>query len=257
VRFLALDPFTWLLVFMRISAFLAVFPVFSMRNFPVQLRVALGVLIAGLVTPLVTTPAVIQNSFASVVGLMIVELLVGLLLGFITRLLFFALDLAGGLVAVEIGLTFTPNPDPLAATDTQTPGLLLFLLAVMLLFSLDLHHWLLMAFQRSYLVAPIGGIHLREPLLKEIIYRSSGIFETAVQMAAPLMAVSFIITLTFAILARAVPHMNVFFESFAVRALVGLALFGLSINLMAYQMLSSLRRLPDDLLRVVQLLSGG
>ncbi len=56
------------------------------------------------------------------------------------------------------------------------------------------------------------------------------------------MAVSFIISLVFAVLGRAVPQMNVFTESFAVRPLVGLSVFGLTLELMSEHIINYLRQ---------------
>jgi flagellar biosynthetic protein FliR len=251
-----IDPLLWLLVFLRISALLAIFPVFSTRHIPMQLRVAVGVLVGFLVVPVMNTPAAAPASLLGVMGLMVTEVCVGLLLGFISRLVFYAMEFAGGFIAAEVGLVFTPDPDPFTATETQAPGLVLYLLAVMLIFSMDLHHWLLLAFQRSYALVPIGGAHLRDGLLSDMIQRTGATFAVAVQLAAPIIAVSFIITLCFSILGRAVPHMNVFAESFSMRSLAGIAIFGLSIQLMAQQILAYLRHLPEDVLRIAQLLGG-
>jgi flagellar biosynthesis protein FliR len=70
------------------------------------------------------------------------------------------------------------------------------------------------------------------------------------------MAVSFLINVIFATLGRAVQQVNVFTESFAFRSLAGLAVFGLSLNLMAQHIANYLRRLPEDMLRVAQLLGA-
>lgn len=78
----------------------------------------------------------------------------------------------------------------------------------------------------------------------------------ALQLAAPLMAVSFLISLVFSVLGRAVPQMNVFAESFAVRPLVGLSVFGLTLELMSEHIINYLRHLPEDLMRVAQLLGA-
>jgi flagellar biosynthetic protein FliR len=249
-------PLNWLLVFLRLSAIMTVFPVFSAANFPVQLRIALGAVAAFLLAPLLPAPPAAGQTFAGVFELMFMEVSVGLLLGFVSRMVFFALDFASALITAQMGLIFMPDVDPLATSASQAPGLVLYFLGVVLLFSLDLHQWLLVAVQRSYVVLPVGGAHLSDSLLKEIIARTGGVFSAGVQLAAPLMAVSFIITLTFAILGRAIPQMNVFSESFALRTLAGLAVFGLTINLMAQQIGSYLRRLPEDFLRVVRLLSA-
>lgn len=244
----------WVLVFLRLSAVLTVFPVFSAANFPIQLRVALGAVGAFLIAPLLPSPPPSSHSFGGVLGLMFLEVAVGLLLGFISRIAFFAMDFASAVITSEMGLVFMPDVDPLASSAGQAPGLALYFLGVVILFSLNLHHWLLVALQRSYVVLPIGSAHLSQNLLMDVIGRTGAVFTIGVQLAAPILAVSFIITLMFAILGRAIPQMNVFSESFAVRTLAGLAVFGLTINLMAQQIATCLRRLPSDFLRVVQLL---
>jgi flagellar biosynthetic protein FliR len=73
-------------------------------------------------------------------------------------------------------------------------------------------------------------------------------------MAAPVLAVAFIITLVFAVLGRAVPQMNVFAENFSVRLLAGMIVFGLTCQLLAQHIANYLGRLPDDVLRVAQLM---
>jgi len=75
------------------------------------------------------------------------------------------------------------------------------------------------------------------------------------QMAAPVMAVSFILALIFSVLGRAVPQMNVFSESFAIRLFAGLTVFGASMPLMAQHIANYLGRLPEDMLRVAALLA--
>ncbi len=124
----------------------------------------------------------------------------------------------------------------------------------MLWLGLDLHHWLLVGFQRTYSLLPIGGAHISEILASNIIARTSETFFIALQLAAPVMAVSFIISLVFSVLGRAVPQMNVFAESFSIRILVGLSVFGLTMQLMSQHIANYLHRLPEDMLQVAQFL---
>ena len=69
--------------------------------------------------------------------------------------------------------------------------------------------------------------------MTDIVARSSQMFVIALQLAAPVMAVSFIVSLVFSVLGRAVPQMNVFHESFTIRTLAGLSVFGVTLQLMA------------------------
>jgi flagellar biosynthetic protein FliR len=124
----------------------------------------------------------------------------------------------------------------------------------MLWLSLDMHHWMLIGFQRTYALLPIGTAHLSQALVKDVVAGTGGIFTIALQMAAPLLAVSFIISLIFSVLGRAVPQMNVFSESFAVRPLVGLSVFGMTLDLMSQHIMNYLHKLPQDMLRVAQAL---
>jgi flagellar biosynthetic protein FliR len=94
-------------------------------------------------------------------------------------------------------------------------------------------------------------------VLEAIVKQTSGVFSAGLLIAAPLIAVSFIITLIFVVLSRAVPQMNVFVESFAFRIMAGLAVFALTIHLMAQHIANYTRHLPEDMLRVAQLLHGG
>jgi len=252
-----LDYHNWLMVFLRASAFLLVLPFFSMANFPVGMRVALGALTALLLAPLLPPFPLQQLGWLGLIGAMVQETAIGLLLGFISRMVFYAVDLAGNVVASELGLNLAAMLNPLSGQTSQAPGLILFFLAAVVMFTLDLHHWVLVGFERTYTVLPIGGAHLNAPLFEAVVKHTSQIFVVALQIAAPVMAVAFVITLVFSVLSRAVPQMNVFTESFSFRIVGGLLVFGFTLQLTAQHVLNYLRRLPEDLLVVAQMLAGG
>src|SRR5436853_4310205 len=150
------DVFTWFLAFARLGAILALFPIFT-GNVPVILRVALSALVAFLVLPGLPEIDSAGMTLGPFLKLMAIEVSVGLLLGFICRMVFFAIELAAGIVASEMGLSMSNVYNPLDQQLMPTPGVLLYWMAVMLLFSLDLHHWLLAGFQKSFAAVPIGG----------------------------------------------------------------------------------------------------
>jgi flagellar biosynthetic protein FliR len=185
---------------------------------------------------------------------MSVEVGIGLMFGFASRMVFFALDMAGAIIGTEIGLALPAGLNPMSGTQTTAPTSILFYLTAMLWVSLDMHHWMLIGFQRTYVFLPIGGAHLSEIFMTNIIARTSQTFVIALQLAAPVMAVSFIISLVFSVLGRAVPQMNVFAESFSLRILVGLGVFGATMQLMSQHIINYLHRLPEDILQVAQLL---
>jgi flagellar biosynthetic protein FliR len=251
-----IDYYNWLLVFLRFGAFLLVLPFFSATNFPVTIRVALAALTALLLAPVLPPFPLGRLSFFSLFGVMIQEVSVGLLLGFVSRMVFYAADLAGNIISTEMGLNMGMVFDPLSQQNSQIPGTVLFFLASVVMLTLDLHHWVLAGFERTYLVLPIGGAHLNGALFETVVGHTGKIFLVALQIAAPVLAVSFVVTLVFSVLSRAVPQANVFVLSFSFRIAGGLAVFGFTLQLTAQHVLNYLHRLPDDLLNLAQLLGG-
>lgn len=247
----------WMLVFTRVSAMFSVFPIFSARNFPVQMRLALGAIMAALICPSLPPTTADGGDFWGLAGLLALEAGAGLLLGFMARIIFFAIDLAGAVAATEIGLSLPAGMNPLNDVQSVAPGLILYYLAAMIWFGLDLHLWLLAAFQKTYTFLPIGGAHLSSVLVRNVVAGTGGTFLIALQLVAPVMAVSFIMSLVFAVLGRAVPQMNVFSESFFIRIIAGLSVFGLTMQLMSQHIINYLRQLPEDMLRLAQLLGAG
>ena len=246
----------WMLVFMRVSAFLLVLPFFTMSNFPVTMRVAVGAIIALLIAPVLPAFPLGNLNFISVLGVMAQETSVGLLLGFVARMIFYAVDIAGSVISTEMGLNLATILDPMTQQSSQITGTILVFLATLVMFTLNLHDWLLLGFVRTYAVLPIGGAHLNNDLFENIVSQTSRVFTTVLQIAAPLIAVSFVITLVFAVLSRAVPQMNIFSEMFGFRIVGGLIVLGFTLQLTAQYVVNYLDRLPNDMLVVAQMLGG-
>jgi len=247
---------TWMLAFSRIGAMLLVFPAFSATTFPVRLRIALAAILAYIISLALPSIPAAPATLGSIVGFLVIEISVGVFLGFVGGIVFYALESAGRIIATEMGLTMTAEFDPFNAARTDALSTMLTFLAITLFFSADLHHWFLIGLQRSFEILPIGQARLGANTLADIVSRTSRIFVQATLLAAPIMAVSFLINVMFSVLGRAVPQMNVFVESFAFRIMAGLIVFGLTLELMAQHIMNWLRNVPDDFLRVAQLLGA-
>jgi flagellar biosynthetic protein FliR len=244
----------WLLVFVRASALLSILPIFTMLNVPVQMRVALAAFLAILVAPSLPPIAPALLGFSDWVVLFVREALCGLLIGFVTRMVFFASDFAGQLIANEMGLSMASVFDPVNARPTQAPALILFLLTCVMMMSLDMHHWLITGFQYTYSLVPIGASRLRDVLFTNVLEHTSRVFLVGFQIAGPLIAASLLSMLLLGFLGRLVPQMNVFAESFSIRLACGLTVFALTMQISAQHILNGLRRLPEDMMRVAQFL---
>src|SRR6266567_683224 len=96
------DPTNWMMVFVRAGALLSVFPVFSAQTFPIQLRLALGALLGFLIAPSLPAPPAGEVHLFGLIGSLAMEAGVGLLFGFLSRMIFYALEFAGGVISMEM-----------------------------------------------------------------------------------------------------------------------------------------------------------
>src|ERR1700677_2302235 len=96
--------YNWTMVFLRLGAFLMGLPFFTMANFPVTLRVAVSALGALLIAPVLPPGALDKLDFTSLLGVLIQEVSIGLLMGFVSCMIFYAVELAGNFISTEMGL---------------------------------------------------------------------------------------------------------------------------------------------------------
>ncbi len=241
---------TGMLVFVRASALLYSLPVFSSRAVPVLIRGMLALLLAWVVTPLADARPVEANVPALVLAT-VHSALIGFTLGLGVRFVFGAVEFAGHLVATEIGLAMSQGLDPTTNNNATVVQSMFTQMAMLLFFASGLYRDVLSAFVRSFSIQPAGATVFHITSVEVAVNASASIFFVALQMAAPILAVSFLINLSFAILGRVVPRMNVFMDSFAVRILGGLLILSTTVGLIARYTVNGFDAVPELMLRLV------
>ena len=241
----------WMMAFVRASALLILVPVFSGKLIPIPIRIAIAAFLAYTVSAHPHPPAFLPGDMITLIFTATHELFIGLMMGLGMRLIFFAVEFAGQVISTEIGLVMSAQIDPISQSNSTPIGTALFYLSSLLFLLSGVHHAMFAAFARSFELTPPGALTTTRNIGEIFVHNTGNIFLIALQMAAPLMAINFIVTLTFAILGKAAPGINAFSESFAARIFAGLTIFGLTLGLTAQIVLSHLRESPELMLRLI------
>ncbi|MBB3032487.1 flagellar biosynthetic protein FliR [Alteriqipengyuania lutimaris] len=220
----------FLVLFARLGGVMMVLPVFSDDAVPgrIRLLIAAGVSLAlyGMLGPQV--PASEDN--VALAALILMELLVGLALGTVVRIMFLAITIAGSIISLQTGLTSAVMPD--AALGGQLPVMakLVSVAAAVVCLSLGIHHLWIAAMVNSYQVFPVGGLPPAADFAQLAIATTTRSMELGFSLAAPLVVYGIVFNVALGLAARLAPTIQVFFIAQPLNILLGLALFAATLG---------------------------
>lgn len=216
--------------FLRISSIVALLPLFGENNVPVRVRIIFSAALTAGIVPIlpVNYQQIVGASLRDIESLsllMVKEMLIGITLGYVAKLAFDGIVMAAGMVGIQMG--FNTSSVFLPDTDDQTNGFsaLHRLLIILIFLALNLHHIYIKSIWESFRAIPIGAAIPSASLNILILNVSSGIFSTAIQLAAPILVGLLFSTAALGLINRAVPQANVFVMSFPANFFVGMFLY--------------------------------
>lgn len=224
----------FMLVLARISIFLYLFPIFSSPVFPAQLKMGFALVLSLLFYSVVPVDV---NRFPEDVisfGLMIVgEVLVGLTLGICLRMFFAGVQLAGQVIGFQIGFAMINVMDPQTGSNVSIMDQLGYWVCLIIFLVLNGHHIVIMSLIDSFDIVPIGGFVMHPALAVKILEIGGGIFVAAIKISAPVIGALTFVNVGFGLISKFSPQMNVMIVAFPVKIVVGLLLFGLTLQIIA------------------------
>jgi flagellar biosynthesis protein FliR len=228
---------TYLLVFSRVGAMVMLLPGLGTMGVPARVRLVLALAISLALTPTVQSAYPTENpqSFLSLALLLGQEVTAGVLVGAMAAIIMSALQVAGFLIASQIGLSYAQTIDPTQNTQGAVVGNFLTLLGTVMIFLTNLHHLAIGAIAGSYRMLPPGG-HLPTGDMAQLVIRLvSSSFALGFQLAAPFLVFGFAVYAALGILAKLMPQLQVFFVAVPINILCGfvimLAMLGSMITL--------------------------
>ena len=226
------DAVGFLILFARVGAVLMLLPVFSDESVPVRIRLlmALGMtvglwgLLRGQVLPF-------ASNDASLPGILIAELLVGLGLGMIVRIMFLAIAIAGSIISLQVGLTSAVVADPAQGGSAPLLSKFISVAAAVVCMGLAVHHLWIVSIVRSYAIFPVGGLPPAADFAELALNTTTRAMGLAVSLSAPLIVYGIVFNVALGLAARLAPAIQIFFVAQPLNLLLGMALFISTIGL--------------------------
>lgn len=212
----------YLLVVSRLGGLMLVSPIFANRAVPPQLRAALSFLLGLLILPRVTASPAVTEGAGLLVGA-VLEMLVGMIIGFFTQLVLAALQMAGALMDMDIGFAMVQIFDPVSGRPEPVLGTFFQTLALVVFLALDAHHWVIRALADSYTHIPAGGLPLATGGPMYVVEFFGALLSLSVQLVLPFLAVMLLTTVALAGVNRAVAQINIFTIGLGTKVLIGIA----------------------------------
>jgi flagellar biosynthetic protein FliR len=216
--------------FLRIGAFVMVMPLVGSAFVPVTVRLLIALSLTIVVAPVL--PASATPDIFSLAGFILLaqELVVGVAMGFAVQIVFDAITLGGQIIAMSMGLGFAVFLDHARGVNIPVLGQLFLLLGMLVFLSLDGHLALIQLLAESFRLLPMDAGGLSVPAIGFLIEWSAQLFVLALKIALPALTALIVVNLSFGVMSRAAPSLNLFAVGFPVAMLSGFVVIFLNMG---------------------------
>lgn len=222
----------FILVLARVALFFAFFPIFGDLFLPARVRMLFAVAVSLCLAPLLfSVELAFPLTLSRFIAMMLQEFVLGASFGLVGRILFAAVQFGGHIMGEQIGFGMAQQMDPTQSGQMPVFAQMLFIASILLFFAVNAHHVFIQLMAQSFHEVPPGNIRIAADLTAFFVEQGARLFYLAVQISLPVVAVVFITNAAMGMLAKGVPQINVFLESFPIRIMVGLFMMSVVVNL--------------------------
>lgn len=213
--------FAFFLIFCRMGSAIMILPGFGEAYVPARVRLMLAAMFSLLLAPVIPNLPVIPKDIFHLFNLLLAEILIGLFLGGLSRMLISAIHMAGMIIAYQSSLASAITQDlTISQAQGTALGNLLGVSALVMLFATDLHHLILRGLADSYSLFAAGQFPQVEDFAKHAVYVLNASFQMAMKLAAPHIVIGLMIYLGAGIISRLMPNIQIFFLLMAPQLLI-------------------------------------
>src|SRR3954464_9530552 len=186
ISFLPALAAAFLLVFARVGTMVMLLPGIGESGMPARVRLTIALTLTAILLPLHRAAYTIDlHALGSVLVMLFEEIVIGGVLGLTARLAISALQVAGSVVAQQLGLGFATAVDPTQNQQGVLVGNFLAVVGVTLIFATDMHHLVIVALNDSYYIFAPGDVPIMGDIAKHITQVVAGSFKIGIQLSAP------------------------------------------------------------------------
>ena len=248
---------SYLWPFFRISSMLMVMIVFGATTTPMRIRLLLSIAITIAVAP--ALPAVPNIDLFSINAFLVIaqQIIIGVAMGFISLLLVQTFVLAGQIIGMQTGLGFASMVDPASGQQTPVIGNFFLIMTTMIFLSVDGHLIFIQMLVVSFETLPIATSGIFVGHYQTIAKWGSYIFSAALAMSISAIVSLLLINLSFGIMTRAAPQLNIFAIGFPVTMISGLIILWLTLSAVMHHFVAVWQSAQSLLCRVINLSCQG
>src|SRR6478672_2109355 len=240
---------TFMLVFARIGAMVMLLPGFGETNIPTRIKLSIALLLTLIILPLHRQAyQVDMHSLTPLLVLMLHEIVIGVVLGATARVTLSALQVAGAVIAQQLGHSFVTAIDPTQGQQCLLIGNFLTILGLTLLFATDSHHLVIAALNESYRIFAPGELMSSGDVASLATRAFAAAFKIGMQLSAPFLVFGLVFNIGLGVLARLMPQMQVYFVGVPLSILSGFLILALVITAMMGTFLNYFTGVMHDLL---------
>jgi flagellar biosynthetic protein FliR len=233
ISFLPALAAAFLLTFARVGTMVMLLPGIGEMSVPTTVRLTMALVLTAILLPAHQKAyAVDLKALGPVVVVLFQELIIGAVLGMTARLAISALQVAGSVVAQQLGLGFVTAVDPTQNQQGLIVGNFLTVLGITLIFATDMHHLVIAGLNDSYSIFQPGVMPIVGDVAQHITQVIAMSFRIGIQLSAPFLVFGLLFNLGLGVLSRLMPQMQVFFIGLPLSILLGFLLLVLVIGAM-------------------------
>ena len=209
----------FILLFFRFAALFMATPIFSHESIPISVKPAMAFFFT-IVFYSSMPPVMIEINVPSIVIAILSELLFGLAVGITLQIAYNIITFAGGMISHMMGFSMASAIDPQSGVSMPIISQFLSLMALMVLFSMNLHHWILLFIDSSLKSIPLGGFMISENFFNYTIQATADMFLVGFMIAFPIIALSWLADIIFGMLMKTMPQFNLLVIGFPIKIMV-------------------------------------